>query len=262
MRPDTLVPFVPNSAQLDFLHICRQVQEQKQLLRIIAIKPRRVGLSRVVSGVGCTMMYTNPSMQGRIMAHLGTTLDAVFKSVDLMIKGMGQPHHHDVTENRIELGVGRFKSIMNGSKALASGEGRGDAALFMQLTEAAYYPIKSPFTAMLPLVPKSRESFVAIESTPTPDRTGVAFREMWENARWVDERRRDAEFVRYFCPWMKDPYALADRDTTESVKQDAPIDEEERILLRAGIDLRRIAWRRKEIRSNYEVRSLLSQDSS
>ena len=257
MRPDTLVPFAPNSAQLDFLDICRQVQEQRQLLRIVAIKPRRVGLSRVVSGIGCTMMYTNPSMNGRIMAHLGNTLDAVFKSVALMIKGVGQPYHHDITANRIELGSGKSKSIMFGSKALASGEGRGDAALFMQLTEAAYYPIKSPFTAMLPLVPKSRESFVAIESTPTPERTGVAFKEMWENARWVSERRRDAEFVRYFCPWMKDPYALADKETTESVKDDAPIDEEERILMRAGVDIRRIAWRRREIRSTYRGRKEL-----
>ena len=57
LQPQHYVPFKINSAQLDFIKLCIRIQEQKQLTWIIAIKPRRVGLSRVVTGVGTMMAF-------------------------------------------------------------------------------------------------------------------------------------------------------------------------------------------------------------
>jgi intein/homing endonuclease len=130
-------------------------------------------------------------------------------------------------------------------------------------TEAAHYPPQSPFTAILPLVPRTMESFVGIESTPSPDRRGIAFRETWDNARWIHEKRRDTLFIRYFCPWMKDPYAFdATVRRDPSLIKDAPADEEERTLMRTGVGIDQIAWRRQEIRGRYRgKRELFEQEN-
>jgi hypothetical protein len=243
--PHKVVPFLINSAQRDFLKLCAQIQEQKALTWIIAIKPRRVGLSRIVSAIGVTMAFSYNGLAGRVMAHLGDTLEEIMAAMRMMARGL--PGHKNLSKDfRIEIG----KSVISGSKALAVGTSRGTAAQFLHLTEAAHYPLKSPMTAILPVVPRSRDTFIAIESTANPDRRGRAFREYWENARWINEDKKDRLFVRYFCPWTKDPYAWADK----RLARDAPIDDEERLLMAAGVERERIAWRRSEIASRYQGR--------
>lgn len=247
-RPNTQVPFKVNSAQADFLELCAKIQDQKQLVWVIAIKPRRVGLSRVMSGVGTAQAFYMPHMQGVVMAQLGSTLFKIMRSYALMARGL-KPFTNVKTDPKFEsvsVGRGKHPSVLVGAKALATGEGRGDAAQFMQLTEAAHYPLLSPFTAMLPLVPRSLDTFIGIESTPNPERQGIAFREMWDEARWIDDKRRDTLFVRYFCPWMKDPYAVADERIAK-----APFDNEETVLLKTGVSKAQIAWRRQEIKGRY-----------
>lgn len=270
-RPYMYVPFVVNSAQRDFLELCGQAQDQHALCWIIGIKPRRVGLSRVISGIGTAMSFQIPGMNGVVMAQLGSTLGKIMKSIEIMAKGLPVASRSQMSGSTkggrevssVSVGKGEKLSVIEGSKALATGEGRGDAALFEQLTEAAHYPPQSPFTAMLPLVPRTMDSFVGIESTPSPDRRGVAFREMWENARWIHERRRDALFIRYFCPWMKDPYAfdpVVRRDP--SLIKDAPIDNEEKLLLKIGVGLDQIAWRRQEIKGRYRGKKELFEQEN
>jgi hypothetical protein len=245
LDPHKVVPFTINSAQRDFLKLCAQLQEQKALVWIIAIKPRRVGLSRIVSAIGVTMAFSYNGLAGRVMAHLGDTLEEIMRAMRLMVRGL--PGYKNLSKDFvIEIG----KSVISGSKALAVGTSRGTAAQFLHLTEAAHYPLKSPMTAILPVVPRSQDTFIAIESTANPDRRGRAFREYWENARWVDEDRKDRLFVRYFCPWTQDPYAWADA----ALAKDAPIDDEERLLMAAGVGRERIAWRRSEIASRYQGR--------
>jgi len=266
LQPHIYVPFQPNSAQRDFLELCAQVQDQKQLVWIIAIKPRRVGLSRVVTGIGTSMAFYQKGLQGIVMAQLGSTLGKIMKSYSIMAHGLPGRVRTDYSStgkggrevSSISVGGGRHPSTIVGSKALATGEGRGDAAQFMQLTEAAHYPPQSPFIAMLPLVPRSLDTFVAIESTPSPDRRGLAFKEMWEQARWVTDRRRDALFVRYFCPWMKDPYAYADPSLVDL----GSLDDDEVAFMNAGVERAQIAWRRTEIRGRYRGKKELFEQEN
>lgn len=250
-RPNTHVAFKVNSAQRDLLELCAQIQDQKQLVWIIAIKPRRVGLSRVMSGIGTALAYYEMGLQGVVMAQLGSTLTKIMRSYVLMARGLSAFTRvkSDPKFEHLVIGRGKHPSVLTGAKALATGEGRGDAAQFMQLTEAAHYPLLSPFTAMLPLVPQDLNTFIGIESTPNPQRQGIAFREMWDQARWIHEKRRDTLFVRYFCPWFRDPYAIADA----KIAKDAPIDEAEKTLLnmKNPVNLAQLAWRRREIRGRY-----------
>jgi hypothetical protein len=248
-RPDTFVPFEVNSAQHDYLKLCAEIQEQRQLVWVIAIKPRRIGLSRVVTGIGASMAFHFPGLKGRVMAQLGSTLVEVMDSGRHMVRGLpGKKRLGSYgSDDGIIIGSGNAKSTLIGAKALATGEGRGGAALFLQMTEAAHYPPQSPFIAQLPAIPRTPQSFIGIESTPNPDRRGIPFRDMWHQARWIHETRRDTLFVRYFCPWMRDPYAHAD----PRIAKDAPIDDEEKLLIKAGIPLDKIAWRRQEIKGRY-----------
>lgn len=265
-RPHIHVPFAVNSAQRDLLELCAQIQDQRQLVWLIAIKPRRVGLSRVISGIGTSIAFHQPGTAGVVMAQLGSTLGKIMTSYSIMSRGLPTKVKIDYVSagkggreiSTISIGKGKRPSSIVGSKALATGEGRGDAAQFMQLTEAAHYPPQSPFTAMLPSVPRSLDTFVGIESTPSPDRRGIAFREMWEQARWITDTRRDALFVRYFCPWMKDPYAFAD----PKIARDAPLDDDERALMAVGVDRAQIAWRRMEIRGRYRGKKELFEQEN
>jgi len=265
-QPHIFVPFAVNQAQRDFLELCAQVQDQKQLVWIIAIKPRRVGLSRVITGVGTSMAFFQKGLQGIVMAQLGSTLGKIMKSYSIMAHGLPGKVRTEYTASgkggrevsALSVGAGRRPSVIAGSKALATGEGRGDAAQFMQLTEAAHYPPQSPFTAMLPIVPRSLDTFVGIESTPSPDRRGVAFKEMWEQARWVKDKRRDALFVRYFCPWMKDPYAYAD----PGIIRLGDLDNDEKALMADGVERAQIAWRRMEIRGRYRGKKELFEQEN
>ena len=152
LQPQHYVPFKLNSAQLDFVKLCATVQEQKQLTWIIAIKPRRVGLSRVVTGIGTMMAFAIAGMDGMVMAQLGSTLGKILESYNVMARGLPTRVRLGAQAdsgggraiNKISIGKGRRPSTITGSKALATGEGRGGAALFMQLTEAAHYPPTSP----------------------------------------------------------------------------------------------------------------------
>ena len=88
LQPQHYVPFKLNSAQLDFVKLCATVQEQKQLTWIIAIKPRRVGLSRVVTGIGTMMAFAIAGMDGMVMAQLGSTLGKILESYNVMARGL------------------------------------------------------------------------------------------------------------------------------------------------------------------------------
>jgi len=270
-RPYMYVPFKPNSAQLDYLKLCHEAQNQRALTWIIAIKPRRVGLSRVISGIGTSMAWQTPGMQGMVMAQLGSTLGKIMTSIENMGRGlpggarplMGASSKGGREASAVVIGKGKNASTIIGAKALATGEGRGDAASFQQLDEAAHYPVNSPFTAVLPLVPRERNTFVGIVSTPLPERRGVPFREMWDNARWIHETRKDTLFIRYFCPWMKDPYAFdpnVRKDSTLLKFHD--LDKDEKALYKAGVGLDQLAWRRQEIKGRYRGKKELFEQEN
>lgn len=270
-RPYMYVPFKPNSAQLDCLRLCHEAQNQRALTWIIAIKPRRVGLSRVISGIGTTMAWHMPGMQGMVMAQLGSTLSKIMLSIEQMGKGlpggarplMGGSAKGGREIGAVQIGRGKSMSVITGAKALATGEGRGDAASFQQLDEAAHYPENSPFTAVLPLVPRERNTFVGIVSTPLPTRRGVPFREIWDNARWIHETRKDTLFIRYFCPWMKDPYAF-----DPNVRQGKArlsyhdLDKDEQGLYKSGVGLDQLSWRRQEIAGRYRGKKELFEQEN
>lgn len=248
-----IVPFIPNKAQSRFLDLCDKVEKQGRRHRYITVKCRRVGLSRIVEAVGVAYMFAHKHFDARIMAQRDDTAIDLSNSAALMASGLPvRPHiQYDGTKEykRIVVPRKRGPSILTRATAKSPGTGRGRAFNFGHFSECAYYPEYAPFTAMLPTIatdPKS--SFAVLESTGNGKiGIGQKFWEYWENAGDVDDRT-DSEFIRFFVPYTENPWCVAD---PEQLAEPLGVDEEERTLLKIGIDPRNIAWRRISIATEY-----------
>ena len=264
-NPDEIVDFLPNPAQRRLFALCQQLHDQKRRLRIISVKSRRVGFSRAIEAIGCCFMFAYANFEGRIMAHFDETALDILSSAGLMVYGDGTPGKgiprrgaREVWEPDKEYksilvphggrGRGSRASRLLRASAKVRGKGRGMGFSFYHGSEAAYYPADSPFTAVLPALAKSPErSFAALESTGNGVvGDGEAFYKYWQQASDPD-KIGDSEWVRFFVPWTEDPYAH-----TNQIPNDIPKDDEEKVLLKAGLSKGQIAWRRIEIVTTYQ----------
>jgi hypothetical protein len=117
-------------------------------------------------------------------------------------------------------------------------------------SEMAMYPSEGTFAALLPTVPRSPDTIILIEST-AKGKTGIGepFYQFWQ-----DSVAGQTDFAAIFLSWLEDPHCINhDHDVS-----DAPIDEEERLLMHEGVlcngvlvkaTLPQIAWRRMQIAS-------------
>lgn len=265
-NPDEIVDFLPNPAQHRLFGLCQKLHDEKRRLRIISVKSRRVGFSRAVEAIACCFMFAYANFEGRIMAHFDETALDILSSAGLMVYGDGTPGKGIPSRGKREVWEPdqEYKSVVvphgagghRGSKASrlqrasakVRGKGRGLGYSFIHFSEAAYYPSDSPFTAVLPTLAKSVDrSFAAIESTGNGIiGDGEAFYKFWQQASEPD-KLGDSEWIRFFVPWTEDPYAVSNQ-----VPNDIPKDDEEKVLLKAGLTKFQIAWRRIEIATTYQ----------
>ena len=264
VNPDEVVEFIPNPAQRRLLALCQKLHDEKRRIRIISVKSRRVGFSRIVDAIACCYMFAYPNFEGRVMAHFDETAADILSSVALMVYGDGSPGKGIPQRGRSEFWesdreyksvtiqhrtkAGRGVSRLSRASAKVRGKGRGLGFSFYHGSEAGFYPEDSPFTAVLPALAKSPDrSFAALESTGNGVvGDGEAFYKYWQQASDPD-KLTDSEWVRFFVPWMEDPYAVSN-----AVPNDIPRDDEEKTLVKIGLSKRQIAWRRAEIATYYQ----------
>lgn len=255
--PSIYVPMVPNKAQRRFFALCEEARQKKRLQRWISVKSRRVGLSRAVEAIGTCMLWAYPGLEGRVTAHLDDTGEDMISCALKMASGLPSPLDpnkpackFNPTEKPTRVVIPQVggASILTRGTAKTPGKGRGRGFSFGHFSEVAHYPPQAPFTAMLPTMAKDLErSFVMLESTANGKiGMGEAFYNYWEQAAWPG-KRSDSLFMRFFVPYTEDPYASAD----PRLAKDAPIDDEEKILLKAGVSRAQIAWRRITIATEY-----------
>src|ERR1039458_108707 len=261
-NPDQIVAFLPNPAQHRLFALCQQLRDQKRRLRIISVKSRRVGFSRAIEAIACCFMFAYANFEGRILAHTDETALDILSSAGLMVSGDGTPgkgvpfrgrreawepdnvYSRVLVPHRVGGRGGSKASRLQRASAKVRGKGRGLGYSFVHFSEAAYYPADNPFSAVLPTLAKSIDrSFAAIESTGNGIiGDGEAFYKFWQQASDPD-KQTDSEWVRFFVPWTEDPYAVSN-----NVPTDIPKDDEEKVLLKAGLTKYQIAWRRHELK--------------
>lgn len=263
-NPDELVRFIPNFAQEKLFATCRELADQRRPIRVICGKSRRVGISRGVTALGICYMFAYPNFEARVMAHFDETAHDILSAGALMALGDGRQGYGLPARRRHEFwDPGReYKSVlvphrteggftnsqMQRASAKTRGKGRGLGFSFYQGSEVAYYPVDTPFTAVLPALARSLERSAAfLESTGNGMvGEGEAFYKYWQGASEL-KKRGDSEWVRFFLSVIDDPMARS-----RQVPQDIPRDDEERALLRAHVPKEYIAYRRSEIATTYK----------
>jgi intein/homing endonuclease len=89
-NPDEIVDFLPNPAQHRLLAMCQRLFDEKRSMRIISVKSRRIGFSRIVEAVACCFMFAYANFEGRVMAHYDETAMDLMSSAALMVYGDGE----------------------------------------------------------------------------------------------------------------------------------------------------------------------------
>ncbi len=264
-NPDEIVDFLPNPAQHRLLAMCQRLFDEKRPMRIISVKSRRIGFSRIVEAIACCFMFAYANFEGRVMAHYDETAMDLMSSAALMVYGDGEPGKGipQRKQRRIWAPDEDYKYVVvphSGRKGSAAsrllrasakvkGKGRGLGFSFFHGSEAAYYPADSPFSAILPTLAKSKaRSFGAIESTGNGQvGDGEAFYKYWQQASEID-KPGDSDWVKFFVPWTEDPHAVSNQ-----IPKDIGLkDDEEKVLLKAGLTKYQVAWRRHEIATTYQ----------
>ena len=237
-----IVPLVPNPCQQMMLNKMLQLEEQGKPLWIILLKSRQVGGSTLMEGLLTAHCVAEHNARSLLAAHQATSSKELFDRALMMWEscpiGKRRP---DPTQRMLVFphkdGHSNFRHATAGS---ISG-GRGMTLSALHLSEAAFFPENS-FTALLPTVPYQKDTILCIESTANgkDEGPGEAFYRIW-----LDAINGRSEFTPIFIPWSVDPACV--RDAAEA--KDAPADDEEKVLMKAGVTRAQIAWRRWALNS-------------
>jgi hypothetical protein len=243
-----LVPFKLNYNQMVVHRKLEELQRKRQLMRIITVKARRVGVSSYADALGICQVFSRDGAKGLIVAHQFKSSKGLFE-VPLNLINRHLPNCQSMaqmlaippcTQHLITVPHAHGESQLEISTAGSVEGGRGLGMSFLHMSEAAYYPSVESFVSLLPMVPRDLNSIIIIESTAYGRAgPGEHFYDYWSNA--VEGR---SEYVPVFLPWMDDPLCVAD----ERKAYDAPIDDEERQLMaRFKVTKAQLAWRRLTI---------------
>lgn len=235
-KEQDIVPFVPNHGQAKIIERIIQLQDEGRPPWIIVLKSRQIGVSTLAGGLLTAHCVSSPNARAKIIAHQFEPAKELFGRAKLMRaclpvdlpaalqKEMIYPHAEG-------------DSVLQAATAGSTAGGRGQTLSALHASEAAYYPLGGgSFTALLPSISHTKNSLVVIESTANGRiDEGEAFYQYWLSS--IEER---TEFAAIFLPYTDDPSCV--RNPAEA--EDAPIDEEEEELLKNGVTLAQIAWRR------------------
>lgn len=231
------VPLTPNFCQRTILKKMIELEEKGKPLWVILLKSRQIGGSTLSEGLLTAHCVAESNARALLAAHQATSSKELFDRALQMWKSVPIGKRRPEPTQRIlhfphRDGHSTFRHATAGS---ISG-GRGMTLSALHLSEAAFFPGDS-FAALLPTVPYEKGTILFIESTANgkEEGQGEAFYNLWLNA--IEGR---SDFSPIFIGWHQDPDCI--RDPAEA--KDAPADDEEKILLKSGVNKAQLAWRR------------------
>jgi len=235
------VPFTFNYNQKKIHEVARQQQLQNKPIRICVDKSRRVGVSSWAEGLAFAHCCWLPGSHFLIAAHEFKSSKALFSIPKGFAKQAPFLNLRDV-EREITFPHTDADALMQIVTAGKDTSGRGFTLSGLHLSEAAHYKgVGEIFTSVIPAVSSHKDTIVIIESTPNGmDGDGETFYEMW-----LDAIHNRSEYAPVFLSWIDDPACVAD----PSIAKNAPIDKEEKLLLKRGLTKAHLAWRRMKIAS-------------
>lgn len=241
LKTGNMVPFIYNKNQQKAFKIIHNLEERKKPIWVVILKSRRVGMSSMFDGLGFCHVMAKPNRDGLILAHLLSSSKKLFQVPTSLWKSLPMKPGAIPTASRITFPHPQGNSILEIATAGREDIARGGTLSFLHLSEAAMYEREGTFSGVLSSVHYSTENIVVVESTANGMvGRGKAFYDMW-----CDAEAGRSDFAPIFLTWLDDPDCVRDEQEAES----APVDDEEKELLRRGATLRQLAWRRFAVRT-------------
>lgn len=248
----TLVPLVPNQAQLRLFAIMEAQRVAGFPMRVIVLKSRRQGVSTGFNGYAFSQVQNNPNTKAFVCAHDGDSSDNLFFMNRIFEQNLPECERKPKQRsNKKEIlwdhpHWSTFKVQTAGKLEL----GRSELVHFLHCSELAMWSNASTsLTAVFQCVPSLPDTAILIESTANG--VGGEFHERWEAAvkRWNDTNGSLDGFVPLFLSWLEDP------DNTKVVPKDYQWGEftEEEGYLRAYHNARpdQLYWRRWKLHNDF-----------
>jgi hypothetical protein len=253
-----LVPFALNPSQRKVHNALKRQHDRHRPMRAVVLKARRQGISTYFDSLLAVHGIARSGTNGMCVTHDFKSSKELFKiPKTLVTESVGDQktlksmlNLTGMTQHKIIFPHKEGDSYFTIATAGNVEGGRGMSLTDLHCSEAAFYPGEGTFAALLPTVPNSPDTIIAIETTAN-GRTGIgqSFFDFWNSSV-----RGDTDFTAIFLSWLIDPTCV---DYDHPVP-DAPKDDDERLLMVEGVNIdgklvrasrEQIAWRRMTIDS-------------
>jgi hypothetical protein len=234
------VPFIFKRNQKKLSAAAQKQVDAGKPIRLIVDKARRTGCSSWTEGILFCHAIAVAGAHALIAAHQHRSSKALFSIPKGFAKEAGFLKLRAI-ERQIFFPHPSEESILEIVTAGKDTTGRGFTLTALHLSEAAHYKDPDIFSSVLPAVSEHLDTAIVIESTPKGmEGDGEAFYETWMDA--VEGR---SDYSPVFLSWLDDDKCVAD----PHLAKDAPIDDDERDLLKRKATRAQLAWRRLKINS-------------
>lgn len=200
-KPGEVVPFIWNKAQEELHTRLERQRESRGLVRALALKARRLGVSTYVAA----RFYQRTSLwrghHSFILTHEDKATQALFDMVRRMHENMPSDYQHGLlasNENELDF-AGMESGYRVGTAKNVSGLGRGGTQQLLHGSEAAFWAhAEKHWAGVLQAVSLVPGTEVIIESTGNG--VGGTFYTQWGLAE-----KGQSDFIPIFLPWTIDP---------------------------------------------------------
>lgn len=241
-KEGSLVRLCPNEGQI-LLHNSFQEQRVRGFpVRVILLKPRRVGWSTWCEAEGFYEVYHRKNWNALAVAHDSDATSNIFRMTQIFHAEMPNPLAADNTNRREIIFSRPHRSSFLSQTAGKIGLGRSFLSHYLHCSEVAFWEqAKRQFAGLAQIVPDKANTVVVLESTANG--VGGAFYDMfWE----ANERFKDTGdyrgYIAVFFPW----YRFSEYSITPG-KDFRISSQEESLSAEFGLTPGQIYWRRLKL---------------
>lgn len=243
-REDQVLVF--NAAQDEVYKVIQNRKKQGKSCKILILKARQLGMSTFTECFGCTRCVLKENQSMIIIAHE----EKASQNLYAMTHYCYEHFPSKLKENaKIVKDNQSLMSFSNGSKiqtmvasANSQGTGRGQTISIAHLSEFAFWGGNCNLILAGLMSACTKDSVVIIESTANGCNE---FKTMWDNAVKDQLEGNDDGWIPLFFPWYTDPEYVADYWGFELTR------EEEDLKKRFKLSNEQLAWRRTQIKTNF-----------